>query len=353
MARVSFRTINPAKLQSDAHISSDDNEVRHIPHYTEYSRPQNVEAFEDTLGQWLRDAYRPPLMRTLTHGGESGYANTSSSSTNVPQAEDRQSNPLPRTESRNSALELELEAKPFFQRSMIFLRLTPPSRYFFERSRGYGRSQPFMAQDVHVWQQIKQHKWNLLILDELDVITFINYWFECHFTWDVLENMFALQACAGLFDTIIMGHAEDAQLGNVLIDTIVDPHEDSSELQRTIQVEWSCKVCEEDGKPTVNTALQPKSGHSDSSIYRHDFCSSCLTYRYDDLVWLCLGPPKRSWPRDRSKPCRRAVRMSDAKVGVPCCSACETTRHGFSEGAVFGKFANWEDEPLPEKTLRA
>merc|ERR1711959_772504 len=104
----------------------------------------------------------------------------------------------------------------------------------------------------------------------------------------------------------------------------------------------------------MNTGAVPsQSSTLDEGPILDDFCSWCLTYRYDPAIWLCQGPPSRTWPRTRSKPCRRAMQMLESPVGVPCCSACETVRHKFQEDEVFQAFCNSDDEPLPDRRLTA
>jgi len=153
--------------------------------------------------------------------------------------------------------------------------------------------------------------------------------------------MFALEAGKAPFDAIIAG---DAQLGEAVIDSYVVASPGHSQ--------WTCQVCKEDSEtPTMNTAVVPSRAiSSDEGLSVHDFCISCLTYRYDQAVWLCKGPPSRTWPRTRSKPCLRAVRMLEVPVGVPCCPACQTVRHKFQEDEVFQAFCNSEDEPLPKNS---
>mmetsp|Transcript_61724 Transcript_61724/g.108109 ORF Transcript_61724/g.108109 Transcript_61724/m.108109 type:complete len:361 (+) Transcript_61724:24-1106(+) len=347
MAHVSIRSIEKAKLQRDesrCYIETmDDDEVCHIPHYSELSRPQQVDLFAETIAGWLSEAYKLnqlPLMRTQTHTG------TSSNSVSPAPPQDEQGGiaaqesgrPYPaiaRTQSSEPAL--ELEAKPFFERSSIFFRLKPPSKW----GRGYNRGQPFKTQDMFCWQRIRDYDWSMIVDDALDVLVFINHWFECDFTWGVLEHMFSLNPSEAAFDDLIAG---DGHMGSVVKDGCVD-----SPLAQEVQ--WSCKVCKDyDGNPTLNTALVQS--HTDGVLFRHDFCRTCRTYRYDQDVWLCLGPPRSTWPRTKSKPCLRAVRMQASPLSIPCCRACETVRHDFHKDEIFELFSNAEDEPMPEKMLR-
>lgn len=346
MPCVSVRSIDPDKLRSDAVLDNDDIEVRHIAHFSEVRRPESVDVFAETIAKWLQEAYRSPLKRTQTHTG--AYTMSSSSSGFQASTDERhcqQANgggrplqTLARTQSTEP--ELELQARPFFERSAVFLRIKPPTKWF----RGYGRSQPFMAQDIFCWQRIRDHDWSLVMEDKVDVLVFLNYWFECDFTWEVLQYMFTLDPREASFGAIIAGDAINSK-------AIVDV---ACMDGLCLQVSWFCQVCQDDGKPTMNTATIPaQSSQSDDGPYRHDFCSSCRTYRYDHSMWLCMGPPARTWPRTRSKPCNRAIQMFQSRVGVPCCPACETVRHEFHGRSVFESFSNSADEPLPVKVLRA
>jgi len=341
---ISFRCIDPSKLQSDAVLDSNDEEVRHIPHHSEVSLPQSVNVVAEVIAEWLQEAYNPSLMKTKTHTGYVSGATTRPSFQNEAACIDkahesgRPLQTLARTQS--TAPSLELQAKPFFERSAIFLRLKVASKW----GRGYGsHSQPFMAQDLQCWRRIKDYDWGLIIDDDVDILVFVNHWFDCDFTWDTLAQMFSLDVGGSYFEALISG---SAQIWHSVSDCCAgDAH---------VRVEWQCGVCEEDGKPTLNTAEVPAIySQSDEGPFRHDFCSACRTYRHDKSVWLCRGPPARTWPRTRAAPCLRAMQMLKSKVGVPCCAACETVRHDVRDEAVFKQFSNSEDEPVPENTYRA
>jgi hypothetical protein len=315
--------------------------VRHIAHRLEIPRSEIIDTFEGMIAQWLREVYSAPLMKTQTH---TGYINISSGDKSSPSEQGHDKTPsLPRTQSASTEPLLELEAKPFLERSGLYLRLKAPLPY----GRGYGaRSQPFKAQDIQCWQRIRDYDWSLIVGSGTDVLAFINHWFECDFTWEVLEQIFQLDQSSDSFDAIAAG---DAKAGHAVSNMVLDGP--------SVKIEWTCQVCTDEGEPTVNTVTVPAhNSRSDDAIgpFSHDFCISCRTYRYDPDIWLCMGPPKNSWPRGATiTPCCRAIQMRKPSIGVPCCPACETVRHKFQEDEVFQTFSNSvKDEPVPKRTLR-
>lgn len=220
--------------------------------------------------------------------------------------------------------DLELDAKSFFERSKVFLRLKAPQRW----GRGYGaRSQMFLPQDIEVWRRILRGDWSLL-LGDMDLLAFINHCYQHEFTSQVLDRLLDFVACVGegeLQDTI-MG---DAQLvpETPSQDLACQSHERSCDVER---VAWSCRVCQSEGP------------HED------DFCCFCSTHRFEITVWRCRGVTRASTDRTtraKSVPCGRIMRMLDAPFGVPCCSRCSGVRHRFPD-EVFGQFSTDVEEPV-------
>lgn len=296
--------------------------------------------FAETIAQWLREAYtlrQLPMMRSRTHTGTSSSAASSQDEQIFFKAQQNGHPDAAMARTQSTEPLLELEAKPFFERSLIFLRLKPPSKW----GRGYNKGQTFRRQDILCWQQIRNYDWSMIVGDALDILVFINYWFECDFTWEILEHMFSLNTRGAAFDALITG---DGELGSVVQDVCGDGSCSQGK-------EWACKLCKDyEGNPTLNIA-QTQNAHSDGVLFRHDFCRTCLTFRYDQDVWLCLGPPRSTWPRTKSKPCMRAVRMCSSLLSVPCCPTCETIRHDFQTDEIFGLFSNTDDEPIPQRRL--
>lgn len=290
-------------------------------------RSHSAKGFEEIINNWLREAYRLPLVKAQTHTG----CVTQGSEQCESDVRGRPLQTLARTTS-TAEPELELESGPFFERSAIFLRLKKP----YGTGRGYARKQPFKAQDIRIWDRIRD--WQKT---EEDLLSFINYWFECDFTWEALEHLFALDPLAASFDATPAG---DAQACDAVVDSCIDGP--------CVTVEWSCSVCKENGKPTFNSVAAASKTRADDGLLSHDFCRLCRTYRYDQAVWHCKVQG-RTWPRAR--PCRRAMRMSDSPVGVPCCSICGNLRHkiqyGDDESGIFDILSNLEDEALPQRDM--
>jgi len=303
-----------------------------VAYSSQNQRPQSVEAFEEIIAQWLREAYSPPLLKAQTH---TGCVNQGSEQ--CAYEPDVRGRPLPTLARTTSTAEpeLELESGPFFERSAMFLRLKKP----YGTGRGYARKQPFKAQDIRIWERIRD--WQTTEKDEIDLLSFINHWFECDFTWEVLEHLFALDSESASFDATLAG---DAQACDAVEDSCIDGP--------CVQVEWSCKMCKEDGKPTLNSVAVASKARADDGLLSHDFCRLCRTYRHDRAMWHC-SIQGRTWPRAR--PCRRAMRMSDSPVGVPCCSICGNLRHKFQYGdeerGIFDILSNLEDEALPQRDM--
>jgi len=295
-------------------------------------RSQSVQAFEEMSAQWLREAYFPSLLKTQTH---TGYVNQDSE--RPAQESDVRGRPLQTMARTMSTVEpeLELDSGPFFDRSATFLRLKRPHG----TGRGYARKQPFKAHDIRVWERIRD--WQQSEADEIDLLCFINYWFECDFSWQALEHLFALDPETASFDATLAG---DAQPCGAVVEACIDGP--------LVQVEWSCQVCTEDGRPTLNSINVPSKTQGDDSFLSHDFCRRCQTYRHDRAVWHCKVQG-RTWPR--AKPCRQAMKMSKSPVGVPCCSICGNVRHKFQygddEGGIFDALSNLEEEPLPQRGM--
>jgi len=377
MHRVSFTTINPAKLRSEADLDSDDPEVRHIPHCFGVLWPQAVDAFGEVVEHWLRETYSPSLcgaqsglFKSQTH---TGYTSTASPPVQRQQqcVDGRPPPALPRTQSSNPLL--ELEARPFFERSAILLRLKPPSKW----GRGYGRGQPFKPEDILVWDMIKKRDWSMVIHDQMDILVFINHWFECDFTWTLLEYVIALNPIDGRTETILNGDAQlfsigaqvaspsragafvdapvvegvvngDAQLVSDGARAVTTCFADASMDVPIFQHHRVCPACKCDDKPSMDTTAMTIQL---APLHPGDFCSSCRTYRHDESIWLCRGPPARTWPR--SKPCNQVMQMLEVPLGVPCCSICGTVRHNFQDDDFFLAWSNSDDEPLPQRTFSA
>jgi len=211
-------------------------------------RSRSVKAFEEIIAQWLREAYSPPLVTAQTHTGcvDQGSEQCAHES----DVRGRPLHTLARTTS-TAEPELELESGPFFERSAMFLRLKKP----YGTGRGYARKQPFKAQDIRIWERIRD--WQKTEEDETDLLSFINYWFECDFTWEALEHLFALDPKAASFNATLAG---DAQACDAVVDSCID--------EPCVQVEWSCRMCKDDGKPTLNSV---------AVLLSHDFCRLCRT----------------------------------------------------------------------------
>lgn len=329
-ARQRFRKKHSGFDEIVTRLSTIDDRVTYV---CQENRSQSVKAFEEIIDEWLREVYSPRLVKAQTHtgsvnqGGEQ-YAHESG-------VRGRPLQTLARTTSTTEP-ELELKTGPFFERSAIFLRLKKP----YGTGRGYARMQPFKVQDIRVWDRIRN--WQKTEEDEIDLLVFINYWFECDFTWEALELLFALDPEAVSFDAILVGDAQAC-------DAVVDSSNDGP----CVQVEWSCAVCKEDGKPTLNSLAVALQTQADDGLLSHDFCRLCRTYRYDRAMWHCKVQG-RTWPR--SKPCRRAMRLGESPVGVPCCSICGNLRHKFQYGdeeggGIFDVFSNLDDEPLPQRDM--